>query len=204
MAYVTLRVKKLVNKIDKISELKNPKFIKPIKIDYTLNHKKKVWEAVISHDSVSILLFHTTKNAFVIVKQLRVPVLNANKTDGMMHELCAGIVDKDTTKVQIAKEEILEECGYDVDVDKIQKITSFYTSVGISGAEQTLYYAECDESMKVNEGGGLEDEDIEVLYIPLQDAKQFMFDESFQKTPGLMMGFYWFFCTKLERMEDIS
>lgn len=182
-----------MNSIDNITTLDNPKFIKPIKIEYTNNSIKRVWEAVISHDSVSILLYHTSKRAFVIVKQLRVPVLNANKRDGMMHELCAGIVDKDTTKVQIAKEEILEECGYDIPLDKIEKVTSFYTSVGISGAEQTLYYAECDESMKLNDGGGLQEEDIEVIYIPIDEAKKFMFDKSYQKTPGLMMGFYWFF-----------
>ena len=182
-----------MNSIDKISELTNPKFIKPIKIEYTNNSKKRVWEAVISHDSVSILLYHTDKKAFVIVKQLRVPVLNANKTNGMTHELCAGIVDKDTTKIQIAKEELLEECGYDVPLEKIKKVTSYFTSVGISGAEQTLYYATCDDSMKLNNGGGLAEEDIEVLYIPISDAKKFMFDEKYQKTPGLIMGFYWFF-----------
>ena len=183
--------------IDSITKLENPKFIKPIKINYTQNSTKKEWEAVISHDSVSILLWHKNKEAFVVVKQLRAPVLNANKTDGMMYELCAGIVDKDTTNVQIAKEEILEECGYDVPIESLQKISTFYTSVGISGAAQTLYFAECDDSMRVNNGGGLEDEEIEVVYIALEDAKAFMFNESYQKTPGMIMAFYWFFDNRL-------
>ncbi len=182
--------------IDSITELENPKFIKPIKINYTQNKQKKEWEAVISHDSVSILLWHTQKRAFVIVKQLRAPVLNMNKSNGMMYELCAGIVDKDTTNIQIAKEEVFEECGYDVPVNSLQKISTFYTSVGISGSSQTLYYAECDESMKITEGGGLEEEEIEVIYIPLEEAKEFMFDENHQKTPGMMMAFYWFFDNK--------
>ncbi len=47
--------------------------------------------------------------------------------------------------------------------------------------------------MQVNNGGGIHDEEIEVIYLPVQDAKQFMFDENFQKTPGMMMSFYWFF-----------
>ena len=182
-----------MDKIDSVTELKNPKFIKPIKLNYTQNGQKKEWEAVISHDSVSILLWHVGKKAFVVVKQLRVPVLNANKTNGMMYELCAGIVDKNTSKVQIAKEEVLEECGYDIPVQNLRKISSFYTSVGISGASQTLYYGECDESMKVSEGGGLAEENIEVIYIPHAKAKEFMFDESHQKTPGMIMAFYWFF-----------
>ena len=185
----------IMAKIDSIEQLTNPRFIKPIKINYTNKGTKRVWEAVISHDAVSILLYHTQKKAFVVVKQLRAPVLNATQTDGMTYELCAGIVDKDASNVQIAKEEVLEECGYDIPVENLERVTSYYTSVGISGAEQTLYYASCDESMRVDAGGGLEDEDIEVIYIPIEEAKGFMFDESFKKTPGMMMAFYWFFDT---------
>ena len=183
-------------KIDSITSLKNPNFVKPILINYTQKNIKKTWEAVLSHDSVSILLWHAQRESFVVVKQLRPAVLNQNKTDGYMYELCAGIVDKDLTNVQIAKEEILEECGYDVPVENLQKISSFYTSVGISGAKQTLYYAECDDSMKINNGGGLAEEEIEVIYIALKDVKKFMFDENLQKTPGIMMGFYWYLDNK--------
>ena len=179
--------------IDKISPLTNPAFIKPILIEYTQNGEKKKWEAVISHDSVAILLYHKQKDAFIIVKQLRAPVLNTNKDDGYMHELCAGIVDKKLTLAEIAREEVLEECGYDVPLQNVERITSFYTSVGISGAKQSMFFAEVDESMKVSEGGGLAEEDIEVIYLPIKDAKSFMFDESYKKTPGLMMAFYWFF-----------
>lgn len=185
-----------MNKIDSTEELKNPKFIKPILINYSQNGIKKKWEAVISHDSVSILIYHTQKKAFVLVKQLRAPVLNKNNNNGMMYELCAGIIDKDTTNAQIAKEEIFEECGYDIPVNSLEKISSFYTSVGISGTHQTLYFATCDDSMKVSEGGGLNDEEIEVIYISLEDAKEFIFDESYQKTTGVMLSIYWFFDKK--------
>ncbi len=180
-------------KIDSVIPLEQPKFIKPLRINYTQNNIQKTWEAVQSHDSVSVLLYHSTKKAFVLVKQLRVTVLNANKTDGYTYELCAGIIDKKLSDKEIAKEEVLEECGYDIPLQYIQKVTSYYTSVGISGARQTLYFSICDESMRINDGGGLEDEEIEVIYLPLSEAKAFMFDESFQKTPGLIMAFYWFF-----------
>lgn len=191
--FVTFLMEKVVYKINSIQTLENPKFIKPILINYSLKGVERAWEAVIAHDSVAALLWHRDKNAFIIVKQLRATVLNKNRDDGMMYELCAGIVDKNLSHPQIAKEEILEECGYDIPVENLQKISSFYTSVGISGTHQTLYYAACDDSMKVNNGGGLDDEDIEVVYIPLESAKKFMFDESFQKTTGVMMAFYWFF-----------
>lgn len=42
---------------------------------------------------------------------------------GVTYEMCAGIVDKDCSVEQIAKEEVLEECGYDVPLDHIEKIT---------------------------------------------------------------------------------
>ena len=182
-----------MGKITGIKPLQNPQFVKPIAIHYTQNGVEKKWEAVLSHDSVAVLLYHTQKESFVLVKQLRVTVLNKNKDNGYMYELCAGIVDKKCSNAQIAKEEILEECGYDVPVQNLEKISAFYTSVGISGTYQTLYYAEIDESMKVNEGGGLEEEEIEVIYIPLRKAKEFMFDESYQKTTGVSLAFYWFF-----------
>lgn len=185
-----------MTKIDSIEKLENPKFVKPVQINYTLNNTQRVWEAVVSHDAVSILLYHTQKDAFILVKQFRAPVLNANKKDGFTYELCAGILDKNVSKEQIAKEEVLEECGYDIPVDSLKRVTAYYTSVGISGAQQTLYYASCDDSMKVTDGGGLEEEAIEVIYLPTKEAKKFMFDESYQKTPGLMMVFYWFFENK--------
>jgi len=185
-----------MDKITKISPLINPKFIKPMLIEYEQKGVKKLWEAVESHDAVSILLWHKQKNAFILVKQLRPAVFNANPRDGYMYELCAGIVDKELSLKEIAQEEILEECGYDIPLDSISKISSFYTSVGMSGAAQTLYYAQVEEHMYVNAGGGLNDEEIEVIYLSVTETKKFMFDESFQKTPGMMMAFYWWFENK--------
>ena len=186
-----------MDKIESIQELKETKFIKPIEINYIQSGIKKRWEAVLSHDSVAILLYHSQKDAFILVKQLRVTVLNKNPNDGYMYELCAGIVDKNCSNIQIAKEEILEECGYDVPLESIEKISSFYTSVGISGTHQTLYFAQVDESMRVSDGGGIHDEEIEVITIPLREAKKFMFDEKYQKTTGVSLAFYWFFDNKL-------
>jgi len=181
------------NKILKTTSLENPKFVKPIKIHFSVDGTQREWEAVEAYDSVAILLWHETKRSFILVKQFRAPIFNSNKKDGMMYELCAGIVDKPISNIEIAKEEILEECGYDIPLENIEKITSFYTCVGISGTEQTLYYATCDETMQCSNGGGTEEESIEVVYIPIGEAKNFLFDESYQKTSGLMMAFYWFF-----------
>lgn len=176
----------------KLQPLEDAKFIKTSFATYEQNGKAKTWEIVEAHDSVAILIYHKEKNAFMLVKQFR-PAVFLNNQNGMTIELCAGIVDKNLSLVEIAMEEIEEECGYRVAVESIEKITSFHTSVGFAGSKQTLYFVEVDESMKVSEGGGIDDEQIEVITLPLSDAKALIYDESIAKTPGLMFAFMWYF-----------
>lgn len=40
-------------------------------------------------------------------------------------ELCAGIVDKTKSLIEIAREEILEECGYNVPVERIELVMTY-------------------------------------------------------------------------------
>lgn len=188
----------MINVIEnlQISELKDTKFIHPVKVTYSQNGKNKSWEAVKSHNSVAILLYHMEKNAFLLVKQFRAPVFLNDSSKTFTYELCAGLVDKDKTLEEIAKEEIDEECGYNVSTNNIIKITSFYTNVGISGGCQHLYFAKIDESMKIHNGGGINDEQIETFFLPIDQSDDFIFDESKAKTPGLMFSFYWFLKNK--------
>ncbi|MGW8168916.1 MAG: NUDIX hydrolase [Sulfurovaceae bacterium] len=179
-----------------IQPLTNPRYIFTSLATYHQNGIKKSWEIVKAHDSVAVLLYHTTKNAFVLVKQFR-PATYANAhTTGMSIELCSGIVDKNLSLEKIIQEEIEEECGYNVKLSSISKITSFYTSVGFAGSKQTLYYAEIDESMMVSSGGGIDHEMIEVVYLDIIEAKKLMFDDGTIKTPGLLFGFSWWFNKK--------
>jgi len=169
----------------------NSAFVKPKRILYRQEGIAKVWDIVEVHDSVAILLYHWEHRSLILVKQFRPPVYLKNN-DGFTYELCAGIVDKDKTLAEIAQEEILEECGFHVPLEHIEKVTSFYTAVGFAGSVQTLYYAQVDESMRRHNGGGIEAESIEVIEIPVEEAKEFVMDEAKAKTPGLMFGFGWF------------
>ena len=180
----------------KISELKDTKYIHPLKVTFLQNGKNKTWEAVKSHNSVAVLLYHVEKKAFLLVKQFRVPVFLNDNSKTFTYELCAGLVDKDKSLEEIVQEEIDEECGYFVELKNISKITSFYTNVGISGACQYLFFAKIDESMKIHDGGGVNDEEIELMFLPIEQVDEFIFDESKAKTPGLMFGFYWFLKNK--------
>jgi UDP-sugar diphosphatase len=188
-------MKKIISHVYNVREepLSKPKFIHPVQIHYEQNGTEKIWEAVKSHDSVAVLLYHIEKKAFLLVKQFRPAVHLKNKHHGFTFELCAGILDKPIDAKLTAKEEIDEECGYDVDVQNIQRITSFYTCVGFSGTNQILYYAQIDESMKKHDGGGVHGESIELYFLPQEEAKEFCLDDTKPKTPGLMFAFYWFF-----------
>ena len=176
----------------KLQPLENAKFITTAFATYEQDGIKKSWEIVEAHDSVAILIYHKEKKAFILVKQFR-PAVYLNNDNGMTVELCAGIVDKKLSLEEIAKEEIEEECGYDIPLQNIERITSFHTSVGFAGSKQTLYFVEVDERMKVSEGGGVDHEDIEVVYLPVKDAKALIYNESIAKTPGLMFAFMWWF-----------
>lgn len=183
----------------RLCECKDSPYIKPQSMLFYENGKKRKWDIIQAHDSVAIFLYHKQKESFVVVKQFRPAVYlkeMANSTQeeiGWTYELCAGITDKsDKTLEEIAQEEILEECGYNVSLREIHKITEFYSSVGFAGSKQTLFFAQIDEDCKVNDGGGVDDENIEVIFIPKNQAYSFIFDESYPKTSGVMFAFLWF------------
>lgn len=184
-----------------VSKQQEHKFVKPVQLHYSQDGNLRSWEAVKSHDSVSVLLYHTEKNALLIVKQFRPPVYMNHIQHTCTYELCAGIVDKQTSLEQIAREEIDEECGYEVPLEKIKKISSFFTNVGVTGSKQHLFFTTIDNSMQIHAGGGVQNEQIILEYIPLAEAKTFLFNEELAKTPGLMFAFYWFF-EQYEKQAD--
>ncbi len=173
--------------------LESPQFMTPVRIHYRQNGELRSWEAVRSFDSVAVLLYHKPKQAFLLVKQFRPPVYLNDASHLYTYELCAGIIDKPLSLERIVIEEIEEECGYRVAPERIEKITSFFTNVGVSGSKQHLFFALIDEKMRCGDGGGVHTEYIELEWVPIDQARNFVYDECKAKTPGLMFAFYWFF-----------
>jgi UDP-sugar diphosphatase len=141
---------------------------------------------------VAVLIRHRGRGGFLFVRQFR-PAVYAHGESGMTVELCAGLVDKDLSLERIAAEEVEEECGYRVEAAALERITSFFTSVGFAGSRQTLYYVEVDEGMRVGPGGGIEGEQIEVLFMDDREARKLMTDENVARTPGLLYALCWWF-----------
>jgi nudix-type nucleoside diphosphatase (YffH/AdpP family) len=114
-------------------------------------------------------------------------------TAAFTFELCAGIVDKNKSLEEVAQEEVLEECGYDVPLQAIQRMTSYPASVGTTGSEQTLFFAQVDNSMKKQAAGGVASagERIELLGLPLDSVEAFVMDPSVPKPSSAMFGLLW-------------
>lgn len=174
-------------------ECKDSRFIKPLRLHYKQEGEDKDWDIIHSHDSVSIMLYERDLEAFVIVKQFR-PAVYMRNHNGYIYELCAGLVDKPKKSLEeIAIEEVFEECGYEIPVSRLQFVNSFYNSVGISGARQTIYLAEVSKEDKHALGGGIDGEKIEVLYLKASKALDFVRDEDYHKTPSLAFAINYFF-----------
>jgi len=127
------------------------------------------------------------------------PAVFMRNHDGYIYELCSGLIDKPKkTPEQIATEEVFEECGYEIPPNRLKKIAMFYTSVGTSGAKQFVYFTEVTNIDKHSLGGGIDDENIEVLYLKKSEALEFTNDEKYPKTPALAFAINYFFYNKLE------
>ncbi|XP_041469627.1 uridine diphosphate glucose pyrophosphatase NUDT14-like isoform X2 [Lytechinus variegatus] len=204
---------------DKISDVSvslcsSSQYVTPFRLLYKQDGVKKTWDYIKGHDSIAILLYNKDRDVFPVVKQFR-PAVYAAKIqaftdgqivdtakhkgeEGMCIELCAGIMDKNKDVTEMAQAEVLEETGYKVPLENLKKITSFRCGVGTEGTQQTLFYAEVTDQMKVSSGGGLveEGEMIEVIDLSRQEAFKCIMDESIAKPCGMMFAFTWFFFMK--------
>lgn len=129
-----------------------------------IRHKREVYNR---GNGATILLYNRAKNSVVLTNQFRIATyVNGNET-GMLLEACAGLLDNDSPEDCIRKEAI-EETGYAV--GNVEKLFEAYMSPG--GVTEIIHFfaAEYDESQRSNEGGGVEDEDIDVLEIAFPDA----------------------------------
>jgi 8-oxo-dGTP pyrophosphatase MutT (NUDIX family) len=102
---------------------------------------------------VAAIIKDTSKNKYIFVSQYR------SGAEGLMVEIVAGKIDKGEKPEEAIKREIMEETGYKVDY--INHLKDFYTSPGRIDEIMTVFYVEVSE--KVNEGGGVGDEEISIV-----------------------------------------
>ena len=130
----------------------------------TLRHKREVYDR---GDGATLMLYNREKNSVILTRQFRIATwLNGNQS-GMLIETCAGLLDDDVPEVCIRKEAI-EETGYQV--GEVVKLYDLYMSPG--GVTELLHFfaAEYNDSTRTGEGGGVDDEDIDVMEISFPQA----------------------------------
>ena len=126
-------------------------------------------EAYDRGDGACILLYNKEKRKIVLTRQFRLPTYLNGNPDGMLIEVCAGLLDNDEPENCI-KRETQEETGYRI--GEVKKIFESYMSPGSVTEIIHFFIAEYSRDMKAGEGGGLteEQEDIEVLEIDFDAA----------------------------------
>jgi UDP-sugar diphosphatase len=93
-----------------------------------------------------------------------------------------------------------EETGYRV--NDLAEINSFYSAVGSASSKQVMFYAEVEEKDRVTQGGGIDDENIEIIELPLNEMEDFMYETSKAKTSGLLYAFEWWRNQAIDSMME--
>lgn len=126
-------------------------------------------EAYDRGNGAAILLYNSKKKTVVLTRQFRMPTYVNGNEDGMMIEVCAGLLDGDNP-ADCVRKETEEETGYKI--NNVEKVFQTYMSPGSVTEELFLFVGEYDDSMKVSDGGGAEDEteNIEVLELNFDEA----------------------------------
>lgn len=129
-----------------------------------IRHKREVYDR---GNGATVLLYNPEKKTVVLTRQFRIATWVNGNESGQLIEACAGLLDNDEPEVCIRKEAI-EETGFEV--GEARKLFELYMSPG--GVTEIIHFfiAQYSDSQRANAGGGIEDEDIEVLELPFEQA----------------------------------
>lgn len=133
-----------------------------------VRHRREVYDR---GNGATILLYNRHKQTVVLVRQFRIATWINGNEDGMLIETCAGLLDSDEPEECVRKEAI-EETGFEV--GEVRKLFELFMSPG--GVTELIYFfiAEYDDTQRANDGGCVDDEDIEVLELPYHRALEMM------------------------------
>lgn len=161
------------------------------KVSFEYQKENGQWEHQIREvydrgNGAAVLLFNSSTKKIILTRQFRMPTyLNGNK-DGMMIEVCAGILENENPEKTILKE-IEEETGYRI--PQVVKVFESYMSPGSVKEILHFYIGAYSNHMKVSMGGGLatETENIEVLEISYQKAINWLKNGTIRDAKTIML-----------------
>jgi GDP-mannose pyrophosphatase NudK len=120
-------------------------------------------EAYDRGNGATILLYNNEKDSVILTRQFRLPTYINGNENGLLIETCAGLLDDDHPEAAIRRE-TEEETGYRI--DRVEKVFEAYMSPGSVTEKLFFFQAHYSDASKKSEGGGVDDEQIDVLEFP--------------------------------------
>ena len=118
-------------------------------------------------DAVVILANHVDENKLVLIRQFRVPINN------YVIELPAGLIDGNEEIEEAVKRELKEETGLDlIEIDREGTKEKVYISAGMT--DESVAFVKCTCNGTVSKENLEDDEDIEVIMVTKEEAKEFL------------------------------
>lgn len=124
-------------------------------------------EAYDRGNGATILLHNPQTGMVILTRQFRLPTFVNGNPSGMLIETCAGLLDNDDPETAIIRE-TEEETGYRI--QSVQKIMEAYMSPGSVTEKLFFYIAQYTTDTERSAGGGIEEEEIDILEIPFTEA----------------------------------
>ncbi|MDF2676852.1 MAG: nudF [Bacillota bacterium] len=145
-----------------------------------LENQKYAKREIVDHKSASAIIAINDKNEIILVKQYRKAV------EDFLYEIPAGLMNVSEDPMECAIRELKEETGYET--ANIKKIYEFYSSPGFTNEKIFLYKAE-----ELTSGQTIfdEDENIEIINITKDEAKQMLANGSITDSKTIIGILYW-------------
>jgi GDP-mannose pyrophosphatase NudK len=144
--------------------------LKRYTFDYQLKNGKWATQQREAYDrgnGATVLLYNPDADTVILTRQFRLPTyVNGNPT-GMLIETCAGLLDDDHPDDAIRRE-MEEETGYQI--SDVQKVLEAYMSPGSVTERLFFYMAHYTTNTTRQAGGGVDEEEIDVLELPFPQA----------------------------------
>lgn len=159
------------------------------KITFDYQRKNGLWErqsreAYDRGNGATILLHNPRRQTVILTRQFRLPTyVNGNPT-GMLIETCAGLLDQDQPEEAIRRE-TAEETGFRI--RDVRKVFEAYMSPGSVTEKLFFYLAEYSDEDRPDGGGGVEEEEIDVLELPFAEVVRMVADGEIMDGKTIML-----------------
>jgi GDP-mannose pyrophosphatase NudK len=142
------------------------------KMTFRLRKRDGTWEtqsreAYDRGNGATILPYDPARRTVILTRQFRLPTWVNGNESGMLIETCAGLLDHENPWQCISRE-LREETGFEL--HNARKVMEAYMSPGSVTEILHFFVAEYTPAQRASAGGGVEEEDIEVLELILDEA----------------------------------